>query len=417
MPPTFPIRILYYIQSLPPARLTGSEKYVLELSESMAPLVDRVDVVGTNKTGYYKFIKSGTSTSNDVDFTRLNVNPIIESLLLFLRYLSNINPKLFEPLYDWRDGFFHSILRGGHYSRAFKTLDSSKRIDLIHGVAFPSFPLWSAWKLSVKYDIPLVITPFAHLAKPDDFNRPWILSAMQVARSVIAVTNVEKKALVAQGIEPEKVSVIPLGIRISDWEVTNRFIARKFFGFMDDEIVILIPNKSAEKGCFDVLISLLALEVKTHRISVVLIGQSTLDDSKRLLKYYSRLKAKGIKIVDLGYVSGVLKLFAFKASDILAQPSSSDSFGFVYLEAWVCQVPVIGARAGAIPEVIREGRNGLLVESHNSEQLMATIESLIIDEKLRSRMGHNGFIDVKENYRFEQMVTRVTELYKTVIDG
>ena len=56
------------------------------------------------------------------------------------------------------------------------------------------------------------------------------------------------------------------------------------------------------------------------------------------------------------------KASIFDACDVFALPSIAESSGIVYLEAWLCAKPVIGARIGAVQCVIEDGRDGLLVD-------------------------------------------------------
>src|SRR3712207_7592070 len=55
------------------------------------------------------------------------------------------------------------------------------------------------------------------------------------------------------------------------------------------------------------------------------------------------------------------------AGQVFCMPSRTDSFGIVYLEAWLNGVPVIGANAGGVPEVISDGVDGYRSEEHTSE--------------------------------------------------
>ena len=102
-------------------------------------------------------------------------------------------------------------------------------------------------------------------------------------------------------------------------------------------------------------------------------------------------------LLDLGYVSEEEKRDAFDACDLFVMPSRYDSFGIVYLEAWRCGKPVIGARVGAIPEVIEEGKDGLLVEFGDVDQLASAMLHLLNHPDLCREMGEAGRKKVIEN--------------------
>ena len=75
---------------------------------------------------------------------------------------------------------------------------------------------------------------------------------------------------------------------------------------------------------------------------------------------------------------------------ILPGCSGYDSFGILYLEVWRYGKLVIGAEAGAIPEVIKEGEDGLLVEFGDVNQLASAIPSLLNNPALYKEMGEAG---------------------------
>ena len=80
------------------------------------------------------------------------------------------------------------------------------------------------------------------------------------------------------------------------------------------------------------------------------------------------------RIIDLGTVSDQEKINLLHLAEVLVLPSRFEAFGIVFLEAWACGTPVIGAATGAIPSVIGEG--GLTFPYGDATQLA---------EKLRTR--------------------------------
>jgi len=119
-----------------------------------------------------------------------------------------------------------------------------------------------------------------------------------------------------------------------------------------------------------------------------------------------------VPLLDLGYASEEEKKDAFDACDLFVMPSRYDSFGIVYLEAWRCGKPVIGARVGAIPEVIENGKNGLLVEFGNQDQLASAILSLVQNPELRASMGESGKKKVIERFNWKENIGKVEELFR-----
>ena len=71
--------------------------------------------------------------------------------------------------------------------------------------------------------------------------------------------------------------------------------------------------------------------------------------------------------------------------------------GLSYLEAWMCQKPVIDARIGSTQCVIEDGVDGLLVDPKNPEDIGRAIIELLSDKNKRERMGRNGQVKTRAN--------------------
>ncbi len=89
----------------------------------------------------------------------------------------------------------------------------------------------------------------------------------------------------------------------------------------------------------------------------------------------------------LGFVPDDELRRLYQQCDIFAVPSNYESFGLVFLEAMAWGKPVIGCRAGGMPEVIADGETGFLLEPGDVPGLGATIARLCRDEPLRQRLG------------------------------
>jgi glycosyltransferase involved in cell wall biosynthesis len=89
---------------------------------------------------------------------------------------------------------------------------------------------------------------------------------------------------------------------------------------------------------------------------------------------------------------------------LLVNPSSFESFGIVFLEAWARRKPVVGSCIRAVREIIRDGENGFLFEDRNAADLEEKIASLLTDVGLSSGMGEAGFREVQKHYRWAGVV-------------
>ncbi|HEX9907728.1 MAG TPA: MSMEG_0565 family glycosyltransferase [Thermoplasmata archaeon] len=81
--------------------------------------------------------------------------------------------------------------------------------------------------------------------------------------------------------------------------------------------------------------------------------------------------------------------------DILALPSKTEGWGLALMEAMACGKPVVASRAGGIPELVRDGIEGILVEPGDVRGLAGALGTLLGDNRLRSRMGRAGVSRVR----------------------
>ena len=100
-----------------------------------------------------------------------------------------------------------------------------------------------------------------------------------------------------------------------------------------------------------------------------------------------------------------------KGFDLFVMSSVTEGLGTSLLDAMACRKAIVGTRAGGIPEVVDEGRTGLLVEPRDPHQLADAILRLIQDEAMRKRMAEAGYARVRERFTVERMVADTAAVY------
>ncbi|HVG44323.1 MAG TPA: glycosyltransferase, partial [Longimicrobium sp.] len=99
-----------------------------------------------------------------------------------------------------------------------------------------------------------------------------------------------------------------------------------------------------------------------------------------------------------------------KAMDVLAVPSHWEGFGLVAAEALAAGVPVVAADASSLPEIVRDGREGLLVPPGDVDALAAALVRLGRDPAERRRMGEAGPSRVATAFSLDGMIDRYEAL-------
>jgi phosphatidylinositol alpha-1,6-mannosyltransferase len=116
------------------------------------------------------------------------------------------------------------------------------------------------------------------------------------------------------------------------------------------------------------------------------------------------------KVLLAGPVSDELLPSYYENCDLFVLPSTREGFGIVFLEAMLHGKACIGARAGGVPEVIRNGDTGVLVDPANlATQVPEAILRLLKDPTLRRTMGANGRARLEENFSLDRFRDRLEE--------
>jgi N-acetyl-alpha-D-glucosaminyl L-malate synthase BshA len=105
------------------------------------------------------------------------------------------------------------------------------------------------------------------------------------------------------------------------------------------------------------------------------------------------------------------------ASDVLLLPSEPESFGFAALEAMACEVPVIAARVGGLPEVVTDGENGYLSPVGDVDKMANDAARLLTDPKLRREMGQHARDSAISRYRTDVVIPQYISFYEEVLAG
>jgi len=101
----------------------------------------------------------------------------------------------------------------------------------------------------------------------------------------------------------------------------------------------------------------------------------------------------------------------YAQADVFVMPSLMEAFGVVFLEAMAAGLPVIGTRVGGIPELIEDGRNGLLVEPADPVGLAEALQRLLHDRALQDRLRQAG-LQTARQFSVDRMMACTYPLYQ-----
>jgi glycosyltransferase involved in cell wall biosynthesis len=103
-----------------------------------------------------------------------------------------------------------------------------------------------------------------------------------------------------------------------------------------------------------------------------------------------------------------------RKASVFACPSVSDHFPISILEAMACGTPVVGTNVGAIPEVIKNGINGVLVPPNDSKAFAIALGELLADKKEREAYGENARKIVEKSFSWQAVIGRLIRTYASL---
>ncbi len=422
------MHILHIVQIYHPAP-SGAARYFVEIGERFVQAGQRVTVLTTDAFDLEHFWASGRrhmpelhDQHNGVDVRRFAVRrmpgpaivyAVIRRLMVeiarfggnrpivvpLLRRMATLTPRLPDMV-----TYLH-------------TAPELADVALVHTTNITlDFAMLPVIDWARKRAIPHICTPFIHLGEPGNrqilryYSLPHQIDLLRHSAAVITQTERERRFLQQAGISDRQMHTIGVGVTPSDLAGGDgqRFRHEQN---ITGPMVLTIGTAAYDKGTFHVIEAMQQLWQQGVQVTWVQIGPlmahfeqffATLPDADR-----SRIRL-------LGFVSDQARRDALAAADLFVLPSRTDSFGIVYLEAWCYALPVIGANAGGVPDVISHGSNGLLVDFGNVPALTAAVQRLLHDRELARAFGIAGYNKVYRTLTWEQKFAQVRSVYEQV---
>ncbi len=419
------MRLVHVMQRYWPAQ-GGAERYWQEISERAAGEGHAVEVYTTNALDIVLFWEPGRAfvptpveTHNGVEIHRFPVRQLIphpvgyRAIRRLIAEASDLNAPI--PL-------LKRLARFAPYSPdlARALHDRSAPVDLITGVNIVyEGLLFAALESAQARRIPFVFCPLAHLGEPGNRSlsrfytmrhQIWLAAS---SSAVLANARGEAEYFARRGVPKERIVVTGPGITPERTRGGDARRGRERFK-LEGPVVLFIGTLSNDKGARQAVEAIAKLAERGQDATLVLAG-TPLDEFRRFLNAVPARVQSRCRV--LGPVSEEDKQDLLAACDMLVLPSRVDSFGIVLLEAWLYDKPVIGARAGGIPDVIDHECNGLLVPFGDANALAEAICHLLAHPDLRAAYGTQGKAKVYERYTSDRVYEWVSKVYRRLVNG
>lgn len=162
--------------------------------------------------------------------------------------------------------------------------------------------------------------------------------------------------------------------------------------------LLFLSNLLISKGVIVLLDALKILKDRGYSFVCDFVGGETAEIDAARFKEEVEKRGLNQLVVYAGKKYGKDKDEYFDKADIFTFPSTNEAFGLVSLEAMEHKVPVVATNEGGIPDVVKNGLNGLIAEKGNPNSLADSIAELLDDKQLREKMGEDGYKKFKEHF-------------------
>jgi glycosyltransferase involved in cell wall biosynthesis len=296
-----------------------------------------------------------------------------------------------------------------------------EKCDVIHTVGVRSFQSYAAALVSKKRNIPLIISDQGGLTTHPDLKNgglikrifyklqsPMIRFVIGQSNKIIVANEYEKKIFLELGGE-NKIEIIENGINLEKMKSDVDF--KKKYAINHDYFLFL-GRFHKVKG-IDTLLKAMQL-IKNHSlmssVKLVIMGVNFGFEEEML---------KMIKEMNLNDVVKVIKnppredvIAAYKESEFLVLPSRWELSPLTPLEGFAFKKPTISTKVHGIPYTLDDGKNSILVESENFNELSDKIIELLNDKTKCRELGINGYEHIRKKCNSQEMVKRILRVYE-----
>ncbi len=222
------------------------------------------------------------------------------------------------------------------------------------------------------------------------------------ADKIIVPSEYLKKIVRLWGVKEKKIRVIYNAVPdLKESKLTQEQARKKIK--IQGRLVLSIGRLVAWKG-FDTLIELMPDLLKQEKdLKLIIIGQGP--EKKKLAKLIKKLKLED-KVFLIGQIDHQKIPIYFKAADLFVLNTGYEGLSHLIIEAMQLKTPIITTKIGGNPELIENGKNGILIEYDNQQELAKAILGLLANSELREKYIQNSLKELQK-FKVETMINKI----------
>jgi glycosyltransferase involved in cell wall biosynthesis len=242
-------------------------------------------------------------------------------------------------------------------------------------------------------------------------NNPFSRMKYGKVDRIIAISNSVKRNLIESGVNSEKINVVYSGC---DWRKFQHIDGTYLFSELKIKKEVprvgIISALTYEKNHLTFLHSARMVLEQFGQVQFLIVGEGK--QRAGIEKRIKELKLeKTVRL--LGFRQDIPQILSIL--DIFVLCSSREGLGGSILEAMASRLPIVATKVGGIPEIIKDGDNGFLVEPQQPDSLAEKIGFLLKNKTRAAQMSENSFHLVTEKFSVESMVEGTIKAYEQLL--
>ncbi len=211
-----------------------------------------------------------------------------------------------------------------------------------------------------------------------------LVNALNKSEGVIAISTYAHKILEEMGAVPSLILDIPNGVDLKSFKKNVKFDLRTKFDLPNDVKIILSVGREHPTKAFDIGIKSFAkISIKAPKAVYIILGSG-------VNKWASLAADLGVskKIIFCDGLYNDELIGAYKTADMFFSPSRGELSPLVVLEALAAGLPQVVTNISGSQDIIESGKNGIVVEPENIEEMANALYQLLIDKSIRAIMSN-----------------------------
>ena len=227
---------------------------------------------------------------------------------------------------------------------------------------------------------------------------------------IIAVSNFTKKQITeTYKITSDKIEVVHNGIDLNGYTFTKEKLeeSKKQLNLPKKPTLLFVGRVDDPRKGLDSLLKVFKKVLEKIDTMLLVVGKGNQTAAKKLAKSLGILE----NVVFTGFVDRTTLKKYYAICDIYICPSRLEGFGLTILEAMAAGKPIVATDVGAIPEVVKNGENGILVELNDINGMADAIYAFLQDERLRGNVGERNVNYAKGRFSWEKSAKEIEQQY------